>query len=326
MDRLDAMTAFAATVDAGGLSAAARKLGRSPASVTRAIAFLETSLGVTLLRRTTRSVKITEAGDRYLQVCRRVLSDLGDAERAARGALDVPRGTLTVTAPAAFGGLYVRPVLDSYLDRYADVRVRLSLLDRVVNLIDEGFDAAIRIAHLPDSALIAIKLGEVRRLICASPAYLSRHGRPKTPGDLAAHRCVAYCDLTANDTWTFRGARGGGRSIHVSVRPKLVVTTAEAAIASALDGHGITCALSYQVADAVRTGRLVRLLAAHEPPPFPVHLVCPAGSITAPKVRAFVDLAVPWLRKDLGFTGVAPSEPHKHPGAESSLIPSPRTR
>jgi DNA-binding transcriptional LysR family regulator len=220
-----------------------------------------------------------------------------------------------VTAPLSFGGMYVRPLLDSYLDRYAEVRVRLSLLDRLVNLVDEGFDAAIRIAHLPDSALVAIKLGEVRRLICASPAYLSRHGRPKTPGDLAAHRCIAYCDLTANDTWTFTTARGRDRSIHVMVRPKLVVTTAEAAIASALDGHGITCALSYQVADALRTGRLVRLLTAHEPPPFPVHLVCPAGSIATPKVRVFVDLAVPRLRKDLGFLGIAGPESYEHPPA-----------
>jgi DNA-binding transcriptional LysR family regulator len=252
MDRLDAMTAFVVTADSGGLSAAARKLGRSPASVTRAVAFLEESLGIRLLQRTTRSVKITEAGDRYLLVCRRILSELAEAELAARGALDVPRGTLAVTAPVTFGGMYVRPLVDAYLEKHADVSVRLSLLDRVVNLVDEGFDAAIRIAHLPDSALIATKLGEVRRLVCASPKYLSRRGRPSAPSDLARHRCIAFSAVTPTDTWTFGSGRGGGRSIHVKVRPSLVVNTADAAIGSALDGNGFTCVLSYQVASALR--------------------------------------------------------------------------
>jgi DNA-binding transcriptional LysR family regulator len=303
MDRLDAMTAFVMTVDNAGLSAAARKLGRSPASITRALAFLEDSLGVKLLRRTTRSVKITEAGDRYLVVCRRVLADLGEAERVARGALDTPHGTLAVTAPVAFGGHFVRPLVDAYLDRYADVRVRLSLLDRVVNLVDEGIDLAVRIAHMPDSALIATKLGEVRRLVCASPKYLARHARPRAPRELGAHRCIAFSALTPTDTWTFGAGRGGGRSIHVKVRPGLIVNSAEAAIGSAIDGWGITCVLSYQAAAALREGRLVRLLEAHEGAPVPVHLVYPAGSITAAKVRAFVDLGVPRLRKDLGFHG-----------------------
>lgn len=303
MDRLDAMTAFVMTVENGGLSAAARKLGRSPASITRAVAFLEDSLGVRLLRRTTRSVKITEAGDRYLVVCRQVLADLGEAERVARGALATPHGTLAVTAPVAFGGHFVRRVVDAYLERHADVRVRLSLLDRVVSLVDEGIDLAIRIAHMPDSALIATKLGEVRRLVCASPKYLSRHGRPRSPRDLGSHGCISFSALTPTDNWTFGAGRGGGRSIHVKVRPRLIVNSAEAAIGSAIDGCGITCVLSYQVALALREGRLVRLLEPHESAPVPVHLVYPAGSITAAKVRAFVDLGVPRLRKDLGFHG-----------------------
>jgi DNA-binding transcriptional LysR family regulator len=303
MDRLDAMTAFVVTVDTGGLSAAARKLGRSPASITRAIAFLEESLGIRLLRRTTRSVKITEAGDRYLVVCRRILSELAEAELAARGALDVPSGTLAVTAPIAFGSAHVRPLVDAFLEAHADVRVRLSLLDRIVNLVDEGFDVGIRIAHLPDSALIATKVGEVRRLVCASPAYLSRRGRPSSPADLAAHRCIALSALMPTDTWTFGAGRRGGRSIHVKVRPRLVVNTAEAAIGSALEGHGITCALSYQVASALKAGRLVRILEAHESTPLPVHLVYSSGSTTAAKVRSFVELAVPRLRKELAFRG-----------------------
>ena len=301
MDRLDAMTALALTVDTGGLSSAARKLGRSPATVTRAVAFLERSLGVKLLRRTTRTVKLTDAGSRYLVVCRRILSEIAEAERAARGTLGVPRGILALTAPVAFGGAYVRPLADAYRERYPEVRVRLSLLDRMVNLIDEGFDAAIRIAHLPDSALIAAKVGEVTRVTCASPKYLSRHGRPRVPTDLSKHQCIAFSALTPTDTWSFRAARSGRRSIYVKVGPGLVVNTAEAAIGSAIDGHGITCALSYQVADALRAGRLVRILEPHEGAPIPVHLVYPAGSAEAANLRAFVDLAVPWLRKQLAF-------------------------
>ncbi len=292
------MTAFAVTVDAGGLSRAARQLGWSPATVTRAVASLEQRLGVTLLRRTTRSVKLTEAGERYLAICRRVLSELADAERAARGTLDVPRGTLTVTAPATFGRLYVRPLVDAFLEKHADVRARLLLLDRVVNLVDEGVDAAVRIAHLPDSALVATKVGEVGRVVCASPKYVARHGRPRVPRDLAEHRCIGFSPAAPTDTWTF-GAGRGKRATHVKVRPALSVNTAEAAIGSALDGHGVTCVLSYQVKNELRDGSLVRLLESYESTPLPVHLVTPAGGATVAKVRAFVDLAVPRLRHQL---------------------------
>ena len=219
MDRLDAMTAFALTVDAGGLSAAARKLGRSPASITRAVASLEEHLGVELLRRTTRSMNLTEAGERYLAVCRRVLAELAEAEPFARGAATTPRGTLTVTAPASFGARHVRPVVDAYLAAYPDVRARLLLLDRVVNLIEEGIDAAVRIASMPDSSLLAIKVGEVHRVVCASPAYCERRGRPDEPRQLADHACVAFTAVTPGDTWTFRAPPSGGPSRRVKVRP-----------------------------------------------------------------------------------------------------------
>jgi len=304
MDRLDAMTAFALTVDTGSLSAAARKLGRSPASITRAVASLEQHLGVQLLRRTTRSVSLTEAGERYLGVCRRVLAELAEAEQSAHGELGAPRGTLTVTAPTSFGARHVRPVVDAYLAAYPEVAVRLLLLDRVVNLVDEGIDAAVRIAFMGDSSLLARKVGEVHRVVCASPAYLASRAPPREPSDLASHVCISFSAVTPSDTWTF-GAGPSGKALsrgaprHVKVRPVLTVNSAEAAIGSVVDGLGITCALSYQVASELQEGRLVRLLEDHEPEPLPVHLVYPAGSVVAAKVRAFVDLAVPRLRDAL---------------------------
>jgi DNA-binding transcriptional LysR family regulator len=195
-----------------------------------------------------------------------------------------------------FGALHVRPVVDAYLDGYPDARARLLLLDRLVDVVDEGIDVAVRIAHLPDSALVASAVGVVRRVVCASPRYLARRGRPADPSDLAGHRCISFSAMTPGDTWSFGAGPEGGRARHVKVRPNLTVNTADAAIASAIAGQGVTCALSYQVAAAIRAGALVRLLAAFEPEPLPVHLVYPAGSTTTAKVRAFAELAIPRLR------------------------------
>jgi DNA-binding transcriptional LysR family regulator len=300
MDRLDALRAFVVSVERGSLSAAARALGRSPASITRAVASIEERLGTTLVRRTTRSLKLTEAGERYIAVARRVLTELDEADKSADAALAAPQGLLTVTAPLAFGSRHVGPIVDTYLAAHAGVRVRLLLLDRVVSIVDEGVDVAVRIAHLPDSTLIATAAGSMRRIVVASPAYLERHGRPKAPSDLTAHRCIASAAITPSDVWTF-GARGDGdRSRHVRITPVLSVNVAEAAIRSAVSGVGITCALSYQVAEHLATGALVRVLGAFEPPPLPVHVVHPAGSARTAKVRAFVDLATPRLRSVLG--------------------------
>ena len=295
MDRLDALRAFALAVDRGSLSAAARQLARSPASITRAIAALEDRLGTALLVRTTRSLKLTAAGERFLPTARRVLDVLDEAEAATTAAERRPHGVLALTAPVTFGALHVRPIVEAYLAAHADVRVRLLLLDRVVNLVDEGVDIAVRIAHLPDSALIAMQVGTVRRLLVASPAYLARHGRPKQPADLAAHRCISSIGLTPSETWTFRK----GRAIHVRVAPVLAVNHAESAIRAATAAAGITCALSYQVADQLARGTLVRLLPGFEPPPVPVQLVFPASSQRTAKVRAFVELATPRLRAAL---------------------------
>jgi DNA-binding transcriptional LysR family regulator len=295
VDRLDALRAFVLAVDHGSLSAAGRALRRSSASITRAIDALEERVGTPLLRRTTRSLRLTEAGDQYLVVARRVLGDLDEAERTTSVVIAEPHGVLAVTAPIAFGSLHVRPIVDDYLVAHPGVRARLVLLDRVVSLVEEGFDVAVRIGHLPDSALLATAVGKVRRVVIASPAYLARHGRPKAPADLAAHRCIASTAVTPHDAWTF-GAGKRKRARRVHIEPVLDVNVADAAIRSAIDGIGITCALSYQVADHLDRGALVRLLAAYEPPPLPVHIIYPATSARTAKVRAFVQLAIPRLR------------------------------
>ena len=293
------MEAFVATVDHGSLSRAARALGRSVAAVSRAISSLEERLGATLLIRTTRASKLTDSGDRYVAVCRTVLAQLADAEQRAGSSVEVPRGVLTVTAPVMFGALHVRPVVDAYLAAYPDVRVRLLLLDRVVNVVDEGIDAAVRIAHLPDSALVATAVGATRRIICASPAYVARHGKPSEPRALTEHRCISFAGLTPSETWTFGPGPDGGRARQVRIEPVLMVNTAEAAIASALEGQGVTCALSYQVAAPLRTGALTALLTAYEPDPLPVHIVSATRAATSAKVRAFIELATPALRAAL---------------------------
>jgi DNA-binding transcriptional LysR family regulator len=295
MDRLDELRAFVVAVDRGGLSAAARALGRSPASITRAVASLEDRLRAPLLQRTTRSLRLTEAGDRYIVVARRVLADLDEAEKTTGEGHGEPQGLLTVTAPLAFGALHVRPIVDAFLAAHEGVRARLLLLDRVVSVVDEGVDVAVRIAHLPDSALIAVPVGAVRRVVVASPEYLARFGRPKDPADLAAHRCISSTAITPTDVWTF-GTAGGRQGKRVRVSPILTVNVVDAAARSAMSGVGVTCALSYQVAEHLASGALVRVLSQYEPPPLPVHVVYPATSARTSKVRAFVEIAAPRLR------------------------------
>lgn len=286
------MAVFVEVVERSSFAGAARSLRRSPASITRAVAQLEAAVGTQLLRRTTRSLALTESGEHYLAACRQLLAGVAAADAAAAGERDTPRGLLAVTAPVAFGKLFVRPLVDTFLADHADVRVRLALVDRVIDVIEEGIDVAIRIADLPDSSLVATRVGEVRRIACASPAYLRNHPAPRAPADLARHELIAFAQVTPTDTWTF-GPR------HVAVRPRLSVNTADAAIASALAGGGITCVLSYQIDAELRAGRLVRVLGNCEPPPLPVHVVYAAGSVVSAKVRAFVDFAVPRLRKAL---------------------------
>jgi DNA-binding transcriptional LysR family regulator len=302
MDRIDAMRAFVTAVDRGSLASAARGLGHSPATVTRAMALLEGKLGMRLLHRSTRALRLTEFGETYYVTCREVLSALDMAERGAAAEQEQPSGLLTLTAPLRFGQLYVRPILDAFLDANPAVRARLILLDRVVNLVEEGIDVAVRLAHLPDSSQVATRIGEVRRVICASPAYIERHGSPATPAALREHACIMEHYGAELEIWRFASARG--RSLFpVSVQPRLVVNSAATAVDSAVEGYGIARIMSYQAAAAVKAGQLVILLPQHEPPPIPVHLVMPSGRSGAAKQRAFVAFAAPRLRQRLTRSG-----------------------
>jgi DNA-binding transcriptional LysR family regulator len=295
MDRIDAMKVFVAALDEGSLAGASRKLGRSPAAASRAVAFLEKHLGVPLLHRTTRSIKLSEAGESYAAACRRMLTDLEEADMLATGEGSAPRGTVNLTAPVTSGEQVLRPLLDDFLDAYPTVSARLNLIDRPVNLIDEGIDVALRIAHLPDSWMVAVRLGEVRRIVVAAPSYLAKHPRIDEPGDLAKHRIIAM-NNSGVGSWSFPPANGSAIPRTVQFTPRLLVNSVRAAVASAVEGRGVTRPLSYQVAEHVRNGRLQVLLRSDEYSPLPVHIVTPEGRLSVPKVRAFVDFAVPRLR------------------------------
>jgi len=295
MDRIDAMKVFVATIDEGSLSGASRKLGRSPAAVSRAIAFLEAHVGTQLLHRTTRSIKLSEAGDRYATACRRMLTDLEEADMLAASERSAPRGVLTLTAPVAAGEAILRPVLDAFMDAYPSVSVRLLLLDRSANLIDEGIDVALRISHLADSNLVALRLGQVRRVVAASPRYLATHPRIAGPTDLAQHRIIAMTHFGI-DSWNFPQPDGSAVPRTVQFTPRMIVSSVRGAVDSAVDGGGVTRLFSYHIAEEVRTGALQLVLTGDEHPPYPVHLIAPQGRLAVPKVRAFMDFAVPRLR------------------------------
>jgi DNA-binding transcriptional LysR family regulator len=300
MDRLDAMSVFSAIADAGSLSAAGRRLNLPLATVSRKLADLEAHLKTRLITRSTRKLVLTDAGRDYLGACRQILEQVDEAESLASGAYAKVKGRLTVAAPIVFGRLHVVPVSTAFLDLHPDVDIALQLGDRNVNLIEEHVDVALRIGELPDSNLVAAPLGPIRRVVCASPAYLERFGTPHAADELAAHRCVTFDGLDAPTAWTFAGP--GGEKRQMGVRSRLSVTTADAAIAAALGGLGLTRVLSYQVADALRDGRLVRVLAGEEPPGVPANLVYPGQGRLPMKTRAFIDFAVPRLRERLAAT------------------------
>ncbi|WP_019645950.1 LysR family transcriptional regulator [Novispirillum itersonii] len=286
MDRLDLLRVFCAVAEAASFAEAGRRLSLSPSRVTRAIATLENTLGVSLLRRTTRSVRLTEEGGLYLDRCRSILSDLDDADAQVRGHLASPRGQLVVTAPVMFGRLHILPVVEALLTAYPDLTIRLLLLDRVVRMVDEGIDIAIRIAPLPDSSLRAVPLGAVRRLLVASPAYLAAAGTPQTPADLHHHRLIAS-EGASGPARDWRFETGASTLLHIT--PRLSVNSLDAAITAALDGLGIARVLSYQVATELAAGRLVPVLPGTSPPPTPVSLMFQGGGRVSPAVRAFVD-------------------------------------
>lgn len=296
MDRLDAMKVFIVALDEGSLAAAGRKLGRSPAAVSRAIAFLEARIGTELLHRTTRSIRLSEEGERYAAVCRRVLTELEEIDGVVAGERAVPHGTLAITAPTTSGEMVVRPILDAFLDAYPTISARLILLDRPANLIEEGMDVALRIGQLADSAMVAMRVGEVRKVLVAAPRYLKQHPRITEPSDLLKHQIIAMAHLP--NSWTFSPLPGSTVPRTVQLIPRLVTNSTRGAVASAVGGRGVARLFSYQVADQVQQGELEIVLPAEEDPPLPVHVVTPHGRLSVPRVRAFMDFATPRLRKD----------------------------
>ncbi len=296
MDRLDAMAVFVAVVEDGSLAAAARKLGYSPASVTRAVGMLEKHSGERLLHRSTRALRLTERGEGWLTVYRSILAELAEAEGGAAATTRIA-GRITLTAPELFGRAILMPIVEAFLDKHPDIGVRVLLLNRVVNLAEEGIDAAIRLAPLPASGLVAVKLGEMRRLLCAAPSYLAGSSTPTVPGDLHNHHCIGAEEGTERELWHFNDrAAARQRPFSIALRPRIALNSAGAAIDAALRGHGICRVMAYQVADDIASGRLVPLLTESEPSPVPVHLIFHSIPRRNAALRAFVDHATPRLR------------------------------
>jgi DNA-binding transcriptional LysR family regulator len=296
MDRLGAMRVFAAVADAGSLSAAGRRLGMPLATVSRHLATLEEQVGARLVTRTTRHLALTEPGRQYLESCRRVLEEVETAERRLAGEHGEPRGVLALTAPVAFGRLHVLPVVAEFLGKFPRVDVRMMLVDRSVDLIEEGLDVAVRIGDLADSSLVAARVGSVRIILCASPAYLKTHGKPATPQDLTGHDCITL-PVIASDTRWMTGS--GRRARGVRVHSRLVVNTAEAVVDAAVAGLGIARVLSYQAEHAIAAGKVVRVLAQYEGEDVPVSILHREARLPQLKVQTFVALAAERLRKQL---------------------------
>jgi len=292
MDRWHAMRVFLKVAKEEGFAEAARQLNMSPPAVTRAVAALEDAIGARLFIRTTRGVKLTEAGSRYAQDCRRILADLEEADATAAGSYVTPTGVLTVTAPVSLGQMCVLPILGDYLCKHPTMTGRALFLDRVTNIVDEGIDVAIRIGHFPQTGLRTIPVGHVRQVVCGAPAYFEKRGVPNEPADLAMHTIVAPSSASASLDWRF----GHGQTTVVTVRPRLYCNTNEAIIASAIAGWGLARALCYKIRPAIADGRLRAVLTEYEEEPLPVQVVYAEGAHVGAKVRSFVDFAVSGLR------------------------------
>jgi DNA-binding transcriptional LysR family regulator len=299
MDRFDSMRAFVAVADAASFAAAARQLGQSPPAVTRAVAALEERIGARLLHRTTRHVRLTDAGARYLIDAKRILAEVEEAEGSAAGAHAAPRGQLGLTAPVMFGRMYVAPIVLEFLARHPAVTARMLLADRLVDMMEEGLEVAVRIAHLEDSSMTAVRVGEVRRVVCASPSFLAKAGRPRTPADIARASLVTFATGPVPAPWVF--AKDGAVERFVP-QARFSANSNDVTIGAAEAGAGFVRALSYQVAPQVRAGTLEIVLPDYEEPPLPVHVVHVAGRRASARLRAFVDFAVERLRKALAPT------------------------
>ncbi|MFZ5557768.1 MAG: LysR family transcriptional regulator [Pseudomonadota bacterium] len=296
MDKLHAMAAFVQIAERGSLTAAADALDTSLSSVVRTLAALEDSLGVRLLNRTTRRIALTEEGRRYLERCRRILAEVEDAEQALGAGEQDPAGVLRVTAPVLFGQLHVAPAVAGFLARHRRMQVELTLLDRVVNLVDEGIDVAVRIGALADSSMVAAPVGQIRRVVAASPALLKAAGTPKRPEELAKLPCVRFTSLMPGTTWHFFEA---GKPFAVQVGGQFACNQAAACVDACIAGLGFGMFISYQVRRALDAKQLREVLKDFEPPPLPVSLVYPHARLLSPRVRAFVDFAAAELRREL---------------------------
>jgi DNA-binding transcriptional LysR family regulator len=297
MDRFEAMQLFVSVAEQHSFAAAARRHAVAPARVTRAVAALEAKIGARLLHRTTRAVRLTEAGLTYLGQCKRILSELEVAEALAATSHRELSGLVSVTAPVLFGRLHVTKVVNAFLEQHPRVSMRVSFEDHVLDLFERNIDVAIRIAHLPDSSLRAVQVGAVRRVVCASPAYLRARGTPRHPRELMQHETIGFSDAADQQTWSFKI---DGRQERIALRPRLVANTADLAIAAARTGHGCARLLSYQVREDVEKKRLRIVLAEHELPPVPVHVVRVEGRDASARVRAFADFSAQQLRAALG--------------------------
>jgi DNA-binding transcriptional LysR family regulator len=299
MDRLESMSTLLAAVEAGSLSAASRKLGMPLATVSRKVSELEAHLRTRLVNRTSRRFTLTDAGRSYIAACKRILEDIGEAERAAAGEFIAPRGDLMITAPIVFGRVHVLPVAIEFLKSYPDIDIRVALADRVVNLHEDDVDLAVRIGDLPDSSLIATRVGSIRHVVCGSPAYFVERGTPRSPDELAAHDCITFDGLMSPNSWKFEV---GKSIVSVAIHSRLTVNTAEAAIDAAIAAIGVTRVLSYQVASPLRAGMLALALRKFEPTPWPVNLVYAGQGLLPLKLRAFLDFAAPRLKARLAQT------------------------
>ena len=297
MDRLEGMTILLAAVDTGSLSAASRQLRLPLATVSRRVSELEEHLKIRLLLRGHRKLTLTDAGRSYVASCRRIMEDIAEAERAAAGEYLTPRGELTISVPQVMGRVHVMPIVAEFLRAYPDIRMRVQLNNRNVNLLEEDVDLALRIGELPDSSLIATRVASIRQVLCASPGYLKTRGVPMTPTDLSAHDCVAYEELVLGSNWDFR-SKGTPQTIPIPSR--LVVNSVEAAVSAATAGAGIARVLSYQIDDLVRSGALAILLEGYEPSPMPVSFIYPSQRQVPLKLRVFLDFSIPRLRERLG--------------------------
>jgi DNA-binding transcriptional LysR family regulator len=296
MDRFDAMAVLLAVVEEGSLSAASRRLRAPLATVSRKVADLERHLRTQLLVRTSRRVALTDAGRAYVASAKRILEQVDEAERHAAGEYSAPRGELHVTAPTMFGRTHVLPVAIEFLQEQREIDLRLLLNDRQVNMAEEHIDVAVRIGHLVDSGLRAMRVGSVRRIACASPVYLARRGAPMTPDDLPAHDGITFNGFASAPEWRYRG---DGPAWSAEPRTRLAVNSTEAAVAAAVSGLGIVRLLSYQIAEELRSGALVAILEDAAPDPMPVSLVYPEAGLLPLKVRAFLDWTAPRLRARL---------------------------